>query len=500
MLNEIHIREIKKEEIEKILIIKDEVRFNTYSKFLANLTKEDILYKDSYNERKEKIWNKINHESTYIYIAVVLDEIAGYIKFSIKDSTAELQDLFVLDKFQGKGIESLLMNRMVEILEQKEEVFLIKIHVLKDNESALNFYKKHGFNIDQGRVFNYRIGSTKRAPTVIMYKVNGNIPNRFLQSARLILKSLIESNIPIIELDPSSNNYIASINGNYVYSKGILTPLNTLSAASLANDKLMSKKALKLFNIPTPSYLCYGKNALNKLEEIEKELENFINKHKRIIAKPQNGLKSKDVFLNITSTEEALNALKHILNKDYKGVLFEAFIQGDVHRLLFVKGQLIAALRREKGFIIADGVNTIETLIINKNKYLDHGGRNVGRIILGTKLEKTLSDQGYNTLSLIPDKGSKIHTEIDFSNLETVTEVTEYVNKDLARKLGDFALKVGLGLTGVDVISTDISNIENSSVIEINKEPSIDFHHYPDYGNPINVARLIADAIIEKYS
>lgn len=500
MLNEIHIREVKKEEIAKVLTIKDEVRFNTYSKFLTNLKKEDILYKDSYIVREEHIWEKINQKNTYIYIAVVSDEIAGYIKFSIKDNTAELQDLFVLDKFQGKGIDSLLMDKMTKLLESNDDLYLTKIHVLKDNENAINFYIKHGFNVDKGRIFNYRIGSTKRAPTIIMYKVTGNTPDKFLQSARLILKNLIESKIPIIELDPSSNNYIASINGNYVYSKGILTPLNTLSAASLANDKLMSKKALKLFNIPTPSYLCYGKNALDNLKEIEKELETFINKHKRIIAKPQNGLKSKDVFLNITNTEEALNALKHILNKDYNGALFEVFIQGDVHRLLFVKGQLIAALRREKGFIIADGVSTIETLIMNKNKYLDHGGRNVGRINLDPKLEKTLSDQGYNTLSLIPDKGSKIYTEIDFSNLETVTEVTEYVNKDLAAKLGDFALKVGLGLTGVDVISTDISDQENSSVIEINKEPSIDFHHYPDFGNPINVAKMIADAIIEKYS
>lgn len=500
MLNEIYIREIKKEEIEKILIIKDEVRFNTYSKILAGLTKEDILYKDSYSVREEEIWNKIDQKNTYIYIAAVSDEIAGYIRFSIKDNIAELQDLFVLNKFQGKGIGSLLMDKMENFLENVEDVYLTKINVLKDNENAINFYVKHGFNVDQGRTFNYRIGSTKRAPTIIMYKVSENTPDKFLQSARLILKNLIESKIPIIELDPSSNNYIASINGNYVYSKGILTPLNTLSAASLANDKLMSKKALKLFNIPTPSYLCYGKKALKNLVETEKELETFIAKYKRIIAKPQNGLKSKDVFLNIQNKEDAINALKHILSKDYRGALFESFIEGDVHRLLFVKGQLIAALRREKGFLVGDGVSTIRDLIINKNKYLDHGGRNVGRINLGTKLELILNNQGYNNLSAIPEKGSKIYTEIDFSNLETVTEVTEYVNKDLAKKLGDFALKVGLGLTGVDVISTDISDQEKSSVIEINKEPSIDFHHYPDFGNPINVAKMIADAIIEKYS
>jgi cyanophycin synthetase len=323
--------------------------------------------------------------------------------------------------------------------------------------------------------------------------------SKLLPSARLLLKEFSARNIDIIAIEPDSNSFFAKINNNYIYCKGIKTPLNTLSAVTLCDDKLMSKKALSLFNIPTPEYLCYSRKQLPILEQILPEIDSFIKKHKRIIAKPQNGMKSKDVFLDITTIEQAKAAFKSILEKKYRGILFEKYIPGEVHRLLFVKGKLIAALKKEKGYILGNGQSTIVELIEEKNKYLDQGNRAVGRIVIDDKLTDSFAAQNLK-LSDIPKINTKIFTENDFSNLETVSEVTELVNKDLANKLGNFAVSFGLGLTGIDVITNDISNEDVCSVIEINKEPGIDFHHYPDYGSSINVAKEIVDAIITQHS
>lgn len=489
-----------KEQIVNLLRIQDQVRFETYREFIDLLALEDVQYTESYEERAEIIFNRMGNNEIVMFYININNEVAGYIKVIIKESKVVIQDLIIKAQYQGQGLGTSLVNTVFEIFSENDKIFNYTVKVLKNNSKAIQFYTKLGFALDLGREFNYKIGSKKRAKTVMMFKLNKNVHLKYLQSARLMLGSLVKRNIPIVEIDPYSNSFIASINGNYIYFHGILTPLNTLSASYLANDKLMTKKALKLFKIPTPEYLCFSLKNLPEIEVIRKKLEEFLKIYPRIIAKPQNGLKSKDVFLNITNIDEAMGAYEHIMAKEYKGVLFEKYVPGDVHRLLLVDGKLVAALRREKGYLIADGTNTIRKLITEKNDYLNHGGRNVGRVIVDERLNKVLKEQGYNSLDDIPLKDAKIFTEIDFSNLETVKEVTNEVNKDLVASLGEFANRIGLGLTGMDVISEDISDITKSEVIEINKEPSIDFHHYPDYGSPVDVSGAIVDAIIRKYS
>ena len=51
-------------------------------------------------------------------------------------------------EYQSKGIGSMLMNKTIEILKEKNFKSL-KFHVLPTNEKALNFYKKMGFEIEK---------------------------------------------------------------------------------------------------------------------------------------------------------------------------------------------------------------------------------------------------------------------------------------------------------------------------------------------------------------
>lgn len=486
-----------------ILKLKDQVRLDTYQKLIENLKEEDVKYKKSYEERAVILIDEISDNKGVIFCAYekATSEKAGYIKCSLVDHTVEIRSLFILPKYQGLGIGTELINLIEKHYSTHPDVYNFSVNVLTVNTKALEFYRKLNFKIDKKITSTKKIGGKKYEPSHTLYKLKNGILEKYLQSSRLILKNLDDRGVPIVNLDPVSNSYVASIEGNYTYLRGILTPLNTLSASSLANDKLMSKKMMQLCKIPTPDYLCFSTHKKYKKsdDDVRKLLSEFLNMHPRIIAKPQNGLKSRDVFLNITNVEEALEAYNHIVNKNYKGVLFENFIEGDVHRVLLVDGKLVAGLRREKGYILADGINDLKTLIENKNNYLNHGGRNVGRIEVTEKLGEILKDQGYESLNSIPQKDAKIFTEIDFSNLETVSEITNDIDRNLVTKLSKFAKSVGLNLTGIDVISTDISDETKCSIIEINKEPAIDFHHYPDHGNPINVAGEIADAIIKKY-
>jgi D-alanine-D-alanine ligase-like ATP-grasp enzyme len=56
---------------------------------------------------------------------------------------------------------------------------------------------------------------------------------------------------------------------------------------------------------------------------------------------------------------------------------------------------------------------------------------------------------------------------------------------------------LGLEYAGFDVMTTDLQS-ERFTVIEVNSRPDIDLHHYPDAGEPVNVAREIVGAVVAK--
>ncbi|BCX13807.1 MAG: hypothetical protein KatS3mg085_339 [Candidatus Dojkabacteria bacterium] len=320
-------------------------------------------------------------------------------------------------------------------------------------------------------------------------------------SCRLLLQACLNKNLDIIDIDSYNNSFTVKVSNKLLYFKAIQTPLNNQSARPLTKNKFICKKLFTLYNLPTPNYVhIYKKSGLN--QQNINNIDKLLKKHKRIIAKPTNGMKSQNIFLDINTREKALEAFQNITtapNKKYSGVLFEQFIPGDVYRLLFLEGNLIGALKREPGFIIGDGNSQLDTLINWKNKFLDQSERDVGRIKKDQRLMNFLKSQGIESLAYIPKQDEKVFVDKDFSNLETVTEVTKEVNPKIIYMISKMLLDVNLNLIGVDVISPDISS-EEFSIIEINAEPSLDFHHYPDYGEAIDVATKIINAVIKQYT
>ena len=79
-------------------------------------------------------------------------EIVGFALYYIRYSTWKgqamyLEDIIVTEKARGKGIGTLLMNRLIE--EAKEKKFnRIIWQVLEWNEPAINFYKKYNAEFD----------------------------------------------------------------------------------------------------------------------------------------------------------------------------------------------------------------------------------------------------------------------------------------------------------------------------------------------------------------
>lgn len=72
--------------------------------------------------------------------------LIGFIIYSIIYERAEIVDIIIDDSFRGNGYGYTLLNKAIEIINNKN-VLNITLEVNKNNLSAINLYKKVGFEI-----------------------------------------------------------------------------------------------------------------------------------------------------------------------------------------------------------------------------------------------------------------------------------------------------------------------------------------------------------------
>jgi [ribosomal protein S18]-alanine N-acetyltransferase len=82
-----------------------------------------------------------------IYVAVVEDEVVGYIDFMITFNSATINRLAVNESYRKNGIGQALLDKMVEVChQQKDPVEFITLEVRPSNEAATNLYLKNGWS------------------------------------------------------------------------------------------------------------------------------------------------------------------------------------------------------------------------------------------------------------------------------------------------------------------------------------------------------------------
>ena len=123
-----------------------------------------------------KIELELKEPGSLYILAYADDELAGYARVRQSDEvkekfpgikTLELQRIYALDKFIGKGIGKALMNYSIE-LGQKQGAEILWLGVWEHNHRAQQFYKKLGFEQFSSHVF--MVG--KDAQTDILLKLN----------------------------------------------------------------------------------------------------------------------------------------------------------------------------------------------------------------------------------------------------------------------------------------------------------------------------------------
>ena len=243
----------------------------------------------------------------------------------------------------------------------------------------------------------------------------------------------------------------------------------------MAQDKHLAHVFLERYGFPVPRQIKYSL--------LDKAIA-FLEKNKSLVVKPCREWGGRGVSVAVTTIVDLKRALERAL-KFSADVVIEAYVEGVDHRLIFVDGCFVAAIRREPAVVTGNGTSTIRSLILQKNVRACHADAS-NRIPLDAETRRNLTAFGLDYDS-VPRKGKTVQVRLT-SNYHTggsVTEITESVSADLVREAQKIVRLFDIPVLGVDFLVN--SQTGRHWVIELSPDLAIS----PPEGN--KVARHLLD-------
>lgn len=123
--------------------------YETYAHMNTDKDMEDYL-ENAFGV--EKLCRELKDNNSEFYFLYHNEKLSGYIKLNeapsqtdINDKTSlEIERIYVLSEFQGKGFGKYLIGNAIEMARGRDKQY-IWLGVWEKNEKAILFYKKNGF-------------------------------------------------------------------------------------------------------------------------------------------------------------------------------------------------------------------------------------------------------------------------------------------------------------------------------------------------------------------
>ncbi|KAA0542752.1 GNAT family N-acetyltransferase [Bacillus sp. BGMRC 2118] len=141
------LREMSKKEFN--IYFKDKVE--RYSEVLSanvhELSSEDSFSK-ACKQLNDLLPKGIETSKHHLFNIFIYDQLIGYVwlKVEKEKKSAFLYEIYILEKYRGKGFGTRVMENVEEWLEQ-EGVYYFKLHVFGSNDGARKLYEELGFEI-----------------------------------------------------------------------------------------------------------------------------------------------------------------------------------------------------------------------------------------------------------------------------------------------------------------------------------------------------------------
>ncbi len=269
-----------------------------------------------------------------------------------------------------------------------------------------------------------------------------------------------------------------------------------LLAENIAQDKDWTRQLLETVGVPVPQ----GRVVVSREDAWAAAQEIGLP----VVVKPQFGSQGNGVSINLHSEQQVLDAFDNA-NAFNCSVVTESFKEGSDYRILVIGSKMVAASLREPAQIIGDGVSSVSQLVASVNKDPRRAESHAGvlsPIPLDPISLAVLASQGL-ALDSIPDKGAKvlIRKNANLSTGGTAKDVTDLVHPQVATLAISAARQLGLDISGVDIITSDISKPlaeTNGAVVEVNAGPGLRMHLEPSEGKGRPVGKAIVSMLFPK--
>lgn len=271
---------------------------------------------------------------------------------------------------------------------------------------------------------------------------------------------------------------VSDRHGNEVRGKGGNLSLDTSVALQLAGNKALSHRLLQ----DTPGYRAPAFCEF-RLSSIHKALA-FMQQQGPCVVKPARDTGAGAGVITGIHSATALRRAAVTASIKCKDLLIEETIPGSSYRLLFLNGQFIHGVRRDSPHVVGDGKSTVRELIEAENsRRRQQGDTTLSLFLLDVDQEcrATLAAQSLGLASR-PDNGQKVMVKrvVNQNAAKENVEITDQVHPSILETGAKASTHLGLELSGVDVLTTDISRplADTGGVInEINSTPGL-HHHY----------------------
>ncbi|SIT04904.1 hypothetical protein [Neptunomonas antarctica] len=272
--------------------------------------------------------------------------------------------------------------------------------------------------------------------------------------------------------------------GGGVYQLGWGKRLRRFQHSQLESDSFMGKKIaghkyataqwLSRAGLPAPHHLLVNTQeaAVHAAQSLAQKLG------WPVVIKPANSVGGQGITLNICTEAGVRAAFTHALQVS-RQVLVEKQVKGCVHHVQVANGKVVYVLRRQPVAVKGDGEHTMAELIAAENSARQQA------MLWQRKPTLPQDDLAINCIQRagfapnhIPPAGiwvplRSMPTNIDGGRDDDVTSVIHPDNEALALRAAKI---LGLGLAGVDIISSDISkpwHVNGAIINEVNNAPMI---------------------------
>lgn len=268
--------------------------------------------------------------------------------------------------------------------------------------------------------------------------------------------------------------------------------INPSQPIAISHDKNKVYKILKKNNLPVLPQV------------IIKNLADYQKKAHLIpfpqVIKPVFGQKGQHVYLNIKDQSQAEKTIKQFSNQ-VESWIVEPFLKAKDLRLMVLNNKVIGLCQRRPPVITANGKDNIRQLIEQENqKRLDYnqkvGRRMLNRMLIWSRIKWYLNQQNLK-LTDVPKKNKKIivYPIPNYSTGGTVKAIAlNKIHPSYLKLAVKASRAVGLTIAGIDMLAKNINKkaaCKNCAFIEVNSDPGLRLHDWPNFGKPQMVTEKI---------